>query len=70
MQFDTYVINKNKHQSDVCDSPGGLEEPQGKRGNEIDEKAMCFFLTWKRHYWKSNRFIVFFKSEVTLLKKQ
>ena len=44
MQFDNHFIVKSKRQSDVSDSQGGLEEPQGKRGNDIDGKAMVFVL--------------------------
>ena len=40
MQFDSHFIDKSKRQSVVCDSQGGLKEPQGKQGSESVEKAL------------------------------
>ena len=47
MQFNSHFIGKQKRQSIVCDSRGGLKELQGKQGSEIVLKAMVFMFTLK-----------------------
>ena len=47
MQLDSHFIDKSKRQSVVCDSQGGLEEPQRKRGSENVEKALISIVFFK-----------------------